>query len=169
MAGLYSCSCVGIIGSKHITPKWIYMLQALCAPFVIVLLDVPISEPDVKVPSVGALRGSGHISFLTRVSRALKIAYNCNVCCCHKYNTSHTLDVKLSQRTGHLACDTVLYCLTLRTKSLCSFKVSGTTCPLTQCHIPEEWNLKICESLDVWPYSRHGSFLWLVTPAYHDV
>jgi len=60
------------------------MLQALCAPFGIVLLDVPISEPDVKVPAVGALRGSGHISFLTRVSRALKIAYNCNVCCCHK-------------------------------------------------------------------------------------
>ena len=84
MAGLYSCSCVGILGSKHITPKWIYMLQVLCAPFDIVLLDVPISEPDVKVPADGALCGSGHISFLTRVSRALKIAYNCNVCCCHK-------------------------------------------------------------------------------------
>jgi hypothetical protein len=61
------------------------MLQALCTPFGIVLLDVPINEPDVKVLAVGALRGSGHISFLTRVSRALKIAFNCNVCCCHKY------------------------------------------------------------------------------------
>lgn len=76
--------CVGILGSKHITPKCIYMLQALCAPFGIMLLDIPISEPDVKVLADGALRGSGHISFLTLVSRALKIAYNCNVCCCHK-------------------------------------------------------------------------------------
>jgi ABC-type transport system involved in cytochrome c biogenesis permease component len=88
MAGLCSFSCVGILGSKHITPKWIYMLQALCAPFGIVLLDMPISEPDVKVLAVGVLRGSGHISFLTCVSRALKVAYNCNVCCYHnnKYN-----------------------------------------------------------------------------------
>jgi hypothetical protein len=59
-------------------------VQALCAPFGIMLLDIPISEPDVKVLADGALRGSGHISFLTLVSRALKIAYNCNVCCCHK-------------------------------------------------------------------------------------
>lgn len=68
------------------------MLQALCAPFGIVLLDVPISEPDVKVPANGALRGRGHISFLTRVSRALKIAYNCNVCCSYK-----------NKYNGHLA------------------------------------------------------------------
>lgn len=69
------------------------MLQALCAPFGIVLLDVPISEPDVKVLAGGALRGSGPISFIARVSRALKIACNCNVCCCHK-----------SKYNGHLTC-----------------------------------------------------------------
>jgi hypothetical protein len=79
------------------------------------------------------------------------------------------LDVKSSQHTSRLGCDTVLRCLTLRTKSLCSFKVSVTTCPVTQCHIPEELNLKIYKNLVVWPYSRHGSFLWLVTPAYRDV
>jgi hypothetical protein len=65
------------------------MLQALCAPFGIVLLDVLISEPDVIVPAIGALRGSGHISFLTRVSRALKIAYYCNACCCKNKRNGH--------------------------------------------------------------------------------
>jgi hypothetical protein len=32
--------------------------------------------------------------------------------------------------------------LTLKVKALQSFKLQGTTCPTTQCHIREEWNLQ---------------------------
>jgi hypothetical protein len=80
------------------------MLQALCAPFGTVLLDVPISELDFKLPPVGALRGSGHISFLTRVSMALKIVCNLNVFVIIKINITDISHVRHEVIVAYWSC-----------------------------------------------------------------
>lgn len=59
-----------------------------------VLLDVPVSEPDFKMLPVGVLCGSGHISFLTRVSRALKSACSCNFFVTIKVNITYISHVR---------------------------------------------------------------------------